>query len=269
MRTPIRIGFGAAVLTAVFGCGGGDRAADGKSALEQLQLSEADAERFTADKLVRNDFAYYAVSRAFKALDGDARASVVKGAASWAKVYLGSDAFAASYAKMRADAKPTLTEYTESVDEELERTLEKQRAEFEESRKSFASLPEDTRKSLEESFEATMKMMDEPQMRDIQRQGIEQRRVQEKESYETALVDWEKNYPEDVKELITLRLRDFLVTTEGMDFDAELEERDGRQFFEDPDLEAKSGEWKVYFRAGEEAVTAAREAATEWLDDID
>src|SRR5262245_57431365 len=114
-----------------------------------------------------------------------------------------------------------------------------------------------------------MKMMNEPQMREIQRQGIEQRRAEEKASYESALTQWEKNYPEDVHALIGLRLRDFLGTTEGMDFDADLTERDGRQVFEDPELEAKPAEWKVYFRAGEGAVTAAREAATEWLDDID
>ena len=83
------------------------------------------------------------------------------------------------------------------------------------------------------------------------------------------MADWERDYPEDVDDLVALRLREFLATTADMDFDADLEERNGKLVFEDAALEAKPAEWKVYFRAGEEAVTAAREAAADWLDEVD
>jgi hypothetical protein len=194
---------------------------------------------------------------------------VVKGAASWARTYLESDTFAEQYATMRAEAEPKPPEYTESVDDEFEAMLEKQRADYEEMRKNLAAMPEETRKGIEESIEATMKQMNEPQMLELQKQGIEQRRVSEQASYEEAHTRWEKEYPEEVNGLIELRLREFLDTTEDIDFDADLEERNGKQVFEDPELEAKPGDWKVYFRAGEEAVAAAREAATDWLADID
>ena len=256
-------------LVALSGCGGSDDGAGAQGALQRLGLAEPDAERYTTDKLLFDNFAYYAVSQSFKAMDDDARADVIKGAASWARTYLESDTFAEQYAQKRTEAEPQPPEYTESVDDELERTLEKQRADYEESRKGIAALPEDMRKGLVESLDATLKMMNEPQMLDAQRQGIEQRRVSEQASYEESHARWEKEYPEEVKGLIELRLKDFLDTTKDMDFDADLEERNGKQVFEDPDLEAKPPEWKVYFRAGEEAVTAARGAATEWLDDID
>jgi hypothetical protein len=93
--------------------------------------------------------------------------------------------------------------------------------------------------------------------------------VSEQAAFEESHARWEKNYPEDARGLIELRLREFLETTKDMDFDADLEERNDKQVFEDPELEAKPPEWKVYFRAGEAAVTAAREAAADWLDDID
>ncbi len=38
-----------------------------------------------------------------------------------------------------------------------------------------------------------------------------------------------------------------------------------RMRFEDPLLEKKPGEWKLCYRAGREAVAAARAAATAWL----
>ena len=257
------------MLTILSGCGGGEEKANGGDVLERLGLAEPDAQRYTTDKLVFDSFPYWAVAQSFKALDDDARADVVSGAASWARAYLESGLFAEQYAKQRAEAEPKPPVYTESVEEELERMLEKQRADFEETRKAFATLPEETRKGMEESLEATMKMMDDPQMAEIQKQGIEQRRVSEQTAFEESHARWEKNYPEDARGLIELRLREFLDTTKDMDFDADLEERNGKQAFEDPELEAKPAEWKVYFRAGEAAVTAAREAAAEWLDDID
>jgi len=255
-------------LMAMASCGGSDDGA-GQDALTRLGLAEPDAQRYTTDKLLFDNFAYYAVSQSFKALDDDARADVVGGVASWGRAYLESDTFAEQYATTRAEAEPRPPEYSESVEDELERTLEKQRADFEESRKGIASLPEETRKGVEESMEATLKMMNEPQMLEIQKQGIEQRRVSEQASYEESHARWQKEYPEEVNGLIELRLREFLDTTKDIDFDADLEEKNGKQVFEDPELEAKPGEWKVYFRAGEEAVTAAREAAIDWLDDID
>jgi hypothetical protein len=258
----------ATTLTTLSGCGGGDQAA-GESALTRLGLDEPDAQRYTTEKLLFGNFAYYAVSQSFKALDDDARAEVIEGAASWARTYLESDAFAEQYVKMRDEAEPTPPEFTGSIEDELERTLDKQRVDYEESRKGLASLPRETRDALEESMEATMKLMNEPQMIEMQKQGIAQDRAYRQASYEEAHARWEKDYPEDVSGLIELRLREFLDTTKDMDFDADLVERNGRQVFEDPELEAKPSEWKVYFRAGEEAVTAARDAATEWLEDVD
>jgi hypothetical protein len=267
MRVSLTFGF---ALVTLVGCGGGDGdSADGRNALTTLGLDEPQAARYTTDKLLFDNFAYYAVAQSFKALDEDARADVIRGAASWARTYLDSDAFAEQYAKQRAEAEPKPPEYTESVEEELERTLEKQRSEFEETRKAWASLPEEMREQMKQSLEATMKMMNEPQMLEIQKQSIEQRRISEQQSYDESHARWEQDYPEEVQGLIALRLREFLDTTKDMDFDADLEERNGKLVFEDEALEAKPAEWKVYFRAGEEAVTAAREAAADWLDDID
>jgi hypothetical protein len=261
--------FALTLLAVIAGCGGSDDSADGDNVLVTLGLTEPDAQQYTTDKLLFDSFAYYAVAKSFKALEDDARADVIRDVASWGRTYLESDAFAERYAQQRKDAEPIRPEYTESVDDELERTLEKQATDFEETRKAFANLDEATREGLEESLETSIRMMNDPQMIEMQKQGIEQQRAAAQAEYVDSHARWEQEYPEDVSALIEHRLRDFLETTEDMDFDADLEERNGKQVFEDPELEANPADWKVYFRAGEEAVTAAREVAAEWLDDID
>jgi hypothetical protein len=42
----------------------------------------------------------------------------------------------------------------------------------------------------------------------------------------------------------------------------------GKMKFADPQLESKSSEWKMCFRAGKEPVDAARAFAAEWLNQL-
>lgn len=54
-----------------------------------------------------------------------------------------------------------------------------------------------------------------------------------------------------------------------MDFAAPLVERDGAMRFADASYERKPPEWKRCYRAGKEAVDAARSAATAWLKEVE
>ena len=77
--------------------------------------------------------------------------------------------------------------------------------------------------------------------------------------------DNEKRYPSDPNELIRQRLTDFLKISATVDFDAEL--TDARQF-KNKEYEHKGSQWKYCYRAGREVVTAAREEAQKWLDEL-
>jgi hypothetical protein len=70
---------------------------------------------------------------------------------------------------------------------------------------------------------------------------------------------------EDPNATIKRRLTFFLETTKDVDFGAKLA---GRQFANE-DYESKPSEWKMCYRAGREATTAAREVATAWLADLE
>ena len=75
----------------------------------------------------------------------------------------------------------------------------------------------------------------------------------------------EKKYPADPNELIKQRLSDFLKVSATVDFDAEL--TDARAF-KNKEYERKSPSWKYCYRAGRDVVTAAREEAQKWLDEL-
>ena len=59
-----------------------------------------------------------------------------------------------------------------------------------------------------------------------------------------------------------------LDATADVDFNAKLVSRSGRMAFVDPALEEKSSDWKMAYRAGREAVSAARLAAAAWLKEL-
>ena len=74
--------------------------------------------------------------------------------------------------------------------------------------------------------------------------------------------------PADSLVVIARRLRRFLDVSADVNFDAALVTVNGARRFADPALQAKSSEWKLCFRAGREAVTAARAQAEAWLQTL-
>lgn len=77
--------------------------------------------------------------------------------------------------------------------------------------------------------------------------------------------NWQQNYPPTVKDLVKKRLTEFLELTRDIDFDAKLVRSGSKMVFANPQLEAKSNEWKRCFRCGKETVMAARKYAQQWL----
>jgi hypothetical protein len=107
----------------------------------QLGMSEASA-RSEALRSIEGGAVNYGVARkAFKAVDGAARAQLAAAAMAWAKAYTASPAFQQAYAAQREAAKPTPPTFSGTPEDELA----KQRAEtdkaHEESRKSIAAMP--------------------------------------------------------------------------------------------------------------------------------
>jgi hypothetical protein len=88
-------------------------------------------------------------------------------------------------------------------------------------------------------------------------------------THEAALQQWEAEYPQDPAYVIARRLNAFLDLSADVDYTARLEQRNGTMRFVDAAYEGKSSEWKLCYRAGREAVAAARNAAAAWLKELE
>jgi hypothetical protein len=83
-----------------------------------------------------------------------------------------------------------------------------------------------------------------------------------------ALRQWETEFPEDASPVLARRLKAFLEISADVDYAARLELRNGKMRFVDEAYEVRSREWKLCYRAGKEAVDAARSAAAAWMQEL-
>jgi hypothetical protein len=211
-------------------------------------------------------------AKAFKAAAPASRAALVRSAMGWAKTYTESPAFKAEYEKRRQADRPSAPEVKGTVDDELARQSAERRKGIEDMKKSLAQMTPEMRKSMEEAVkeaEATNKKMEtDPQMVAMFRQGIEAQRAGEQDEYKKRLAAYETRWPADPKALVARRLKEFLDITRDLDFDAKLVPAGTKMRFAEPRYEEKPPTWKLCFRMGREAATAAREAAQAWLKAI-
>jgi flagellar biosynthesis GTPase FlhF len=237
----------------------------------QLGMSEASA-RSEALRSVEGGAVNYGVARkAFKAVDGAARAQLATAAIAWARAYTASPAFQQAYAAQRTAMKPQPPTFEGTPEEELAKQRAAQDKAREESRKQIAAMPPEQRKMMEEAMAAAaqaLKQMDTPEMRKMMLDGIRMQREGQVTRHAEEMKTWETNYPMDPKPLIAKRLQAFLDLSGSVDYGAKLEPRDGMMRFVDPALERKPANWKLCYRAGRETVEAARATATAWLAEL-
>lgn len=237
--------------------------------LRALGVDEAQARATVESAIKSGSVSVWAARTAFKAAAPGERATLVQESAAWAKAYTESPAFSAAWQQARESAKPSPPAAKPSVDEELKSQQAEQRRQVEEMKKSVASMPAEQRQAMDAAVKSMVAQMDQmqadAQMQQLLRQGIEAGRVAEQQEFEEATKRWQESYPADPRGLIERRLQAFLDKCADVDFDAKLVANGSKMRFADDNLERKPPEWKLCFRAGREAVTAARTAATAWL----
>lgn len=234
----------------------------------QLGLAEREAQESFLGSVVAGYPQWGAAGKAFVALPASVRVAVVQGGVAWARAYVKSPAFRTAYENARAGAKPTAPEAAGSVDDELKRQVDAQLEDLAEMRKALASLPPEQRKELEEALRQSEAQLKDPQMLAMMRSGIEADRASARETYQADLRQWEENYPVNPDLLIRRRLQAFLTECGDVDFSAKLQSQYGMMRFVNPEYEQKPNTWKTCFRAGPEAMGAARTAVTAWLAEL-
>jgi hypothetical protein len=129
-----------------------------------------------------------------------------------------------------------------------------------------------TRKTMEEGIKQMMAQFEamekDPTQRAQLKDMLDAQRAEGLARHEEAVAEWNKRTPADPKTLIADRIREFLETSADLDYTAKLAKRGTLMRFENEDYEAKSSQWKLCFRAGKEAVDAARVFAQAWLTEL-
>jgi len=239
----------------------------------KLGLTPAEAKTSIVEALGSRSVFSEPAFKAFKAMAPEGRATIVRAGLSWIKGYVETAEFKAEYAKYRENHKPEPPAAKLSADEEIK----KQRAEMDkqiaEMRKNAADLDAQTRKTIEEAVKAMQAQMEamekDPEQKKLLQEMYAMQAVQEKEAYAERLKAWEEEYPAEARPLIARRIREFLGESADVDFGAKLVKSGILMRFADSAYEEKPATWKLCFRAGKDAVEAARSFASAWLAEIE
>jgi hypothetical protein len=267
-----KIPVGIVVVLGLAGCLAVLRAAD---VLRDLGLKEANAKESVVDAINSGNVNWWPASTAFKAAAPAVRAGLVTGGLTWARTYTESAEFTAAYEKVRQNKKPEAPKL-KSVDEEIARQRTLLQEGIAQTKKTLAEPPAgvspEILKAIRDGSENALKMLtgqladlDKPQMKAMLSQGVEYENKSNQDQYQRNMKAWESRYPIDPKPLLATRLQHFLDQSAGVDFGAALVPCGSKKCFADKTYEQKSQNWKLCYRAGKEAVAAARGFATTWL----
>jgi len=207
-------------------------------------------------------------SKVFKLLPPAARADAATAGVAWLKAYTATTEFSQQYAKIRDARKPDAPVFEGTPEEELKKANEETARQLEESKKALASLPPEQRKQLEESMKQAAAAQDDPEMRKTRLEAIKTDRAKRTNEYQTALAIWQRDFPQNPSALVAKRLREFLAITADVDFTATLKPQDNVMLFEKPEYQNKPAAWKLCYRAGKDATSAARAGVQAWLKEL-
>ena len=208
---------------------------------------------------------------AFRLMPAAARGEAATAGVAWLKTYTASAEFKQQYAQIRETHKPPPPEFAGTPEDELKKADEEQKQQTEDSKKAIAALPAEQRAQVEEALKAAQAMIAQqntPEMRKVRLDGIKAMRADRTTQYQQELATWTRNFPENPAPVIVKRLREFLAASADVDFAAKLRLSNLGMAFENPAYEQKPAQWKMCYRAGKEATTAARAAVQAWLKEL-
>jgi hypothetical protein len=235
--------------------------------LSKLEIAEEDARDHIFRDFQEGNLSF-PYSAAIKKLAVGQRAAAVKEMGDYIRQYTNSPEFIKQYNETRQAAKP---EGPASKQEKIRKRIDELKHDVEQTEKDMKGVTGDMKKLYEATLQMQrqeLKALQDPKDPQHAMFTGEMDGEMDETSYKETLKDFEKQYPATVKELVKMRLKEFLALTADMNFDAKLIDRDGHKRFADPALEAKDGLWKRCFRSGKETITAARAYAQQWLKEL-
>lgn len=250
-----------------------------QSALSQLGLTDAAARNFVLEEIKapardrRNPIAI-AGTRSFLKLPASARGAAATGLFAWAKAYVNSPAFKASYDSYRKGVVPSGRRDTLTVEDTIKKDLDEVRAGMEAMRKNLATsgLPPAEQEKILAAWEAAQAQAASPEFVEARQKALEAERAGDRASDARLTADLEQQLPADPQRLFARRLREFLEITGDVNFSARTMSLtggpDGIEFLDGADRQ-RHWIWQEAAIVGTEATSAARAAAQAWLKEIE
>ena len=204
------------------------------------------------------------------------RVSAIESIGKNVKEYVASKEFVEKYNQLREDRKPTPPEtpkYSAQLKEEQKESLTNSIAEMEKSKtqmvKDQQAMFDDIIKGLKDQLKEIdnpNSTMFTPEMDVYIKQGYDM----QVENSNNEIKEWETEYPvNDPKPMIKTWISVFLEKSGDVNFNAATKkDSKGILKFVDKEYEYKDSQWKLYYRAGKESVTAARTFAQNWLKEF-
>ena len=243
----------------------------GDDFLKQLGITQQNADQKISNSILGGYIDSYGAKNAKNIALGN-RKAVTLDLLDYIKKYVSSAAFVKEYSEMRERYKPV--EETLQTPEQMRAdniaAYKKSVAQTEENlKKADPSVKQIFEKALEDAKKA-LKDAEDPNNKYYVNytKNYPQLEKNFKESHDRSIADWNAKYPKDQLQFVKKRLQEFLNTTNGIGFSAELTEKNGKKVFVNPDYERKDGRWKMAFRAGKEVVEPARNFVQKWIGEI-
>jgi len=241
-----------------------------QSSLSNFGINSTDLQPKIVNALVTGYVPVYPNRKQFFAASPALRAGFVKDALSFTKAYTESASFLEHYRKEREAARPVPSPSQATPDERYAKYLADQRKGIQEMKQNVAKMPPDMQNQMAETVKQMEANADrqakDPQMIAMMKQNFAVQEQADQKDHQERLANFEKRFPADPRTLIASRLRQFLDLSKDVDFSAKLVPAGGGKMrFADPRYEAKPPEWKLCYRAGKDAVDAARTFAADWL----
>ncbi|HEX7150178.1 MAG TPA: hypothetical protein VF618_01730 [Thermoanaerobaculia bacterium] len=201
-----------------------------------------------------------------KAATPAVRAQLVDAGLRWAKAYTATPEFAKAYAAAREKTKPAKPD-TINLDAQAKEELA-------ELKDYLRTLDQDLKDADAADKASIREVIQETKDRIAELQGSEYREEVKSATasgtaaYAEELRKWNERYPADPKAVIRQRLAAFMKVSADVDFDAKLVASGRKMRFANAAYESKPPDWKLCYRAGKEATTAARTVAAAWLKEL-
>lgn len=241
---------------------------------QQLGITEKDGSEKIRESFLNGYLQYYGV-RNFKNIALDDRKAVATDLLNYTKKYVQSSDFKKAYELKRQNMKPReVTRQPRTEDQIRQDLIAKAKKEIDKIEKSLkAATQENIKKIYQDSYDRQKKQLEEYQKPDnrtiaMMANGEKAQYEQEIKRYAEKMKNWEADYPADPSLFVKKRLQEVLTVTAGIDYNAELMEKNKKKVFVNPEYEKKPLNWKAGFRAGKEVTETVRTLVQQWMQEL-